>query len=432
MGFFSKNYENSYIYKDNDYYVMIGNFNNSTDANNTMISKNINGEVVHIDNSIGIYDNNHLLAVYKNSITIKSNDYISLLNKKYRNLINIICKNNSLSVINTLDIEEYLYGVVPSEMPSSWHKEALKAQAVTARNYAYANLGTHKKDGYDVCDTVHCQVYNGVNNEKQSTTDAINETKGVFAYYNNELINAVYSSSSGGYTDDAENVWNNSVPYLKAVKDEYEEGAKQWTRTFTFDELSSMASIGTVNEIILENSSVTGRVNKLTLIGTNGEKVLEKEEVRTFFSKHIGGSLDSKNFKMLKANNYISANSKQDNIEKDNTIYAISSKGSSAINRDVFVIDKNTTSSEIDNMYVINKNQNISNLLPKNKDDYNTNSNINYVSKLTRKDSNSVTFVGKGWGHGVGMSQYGANSLAKKGYKYDEILKYYYTGIEVK
>ncbi len=427
---FSKNYSDSYVYKDDSYYVMIGSFNSNSDASNFMINQNINGDILKLDNSIGIYDNNKLLLVYKDSVAIKSNKNISISNKQYRNFIKITCNNNSLSVINTLNIEEYLYGVVPSEMPSSWHKEALKAQAVACRNYAYSNLGLHKNEGYDVCDTVHCQVYNGVNNEKNSTTEAVNETKGIFAYYNNELINAVYSSSSGGYTDDAENVWNNSVPYLKAVKDEYEEGAKQWTRTFTFDELSSMASVGTVNEVILENSSVTGRANALTFVGTNGEKVLKKEEIRTFFSKSIGGSLDSRNFKMVQGNTYVAPNNT--NTITQNSIYAISSKGNINVNtNDIFVTDKNNNTSKIEDTYVIDKTQNILSL--SNKDETSSqNNSVNYVSKVTRQDSNSITFVGKGWGHGVGMSQYGANSLAKKGCKYDEILKYYYTGIEVR
>ncbi len=429
---FSKNYKNSYIYKDDNYYVMIGEFNSNNEANSYMLKENINGEVTQINNSIGIYESNKLTLGYKDSVAIKSNENISISNKQYRNFIIVTCINNTLNVINTLNIEEYLYGVVPSEMPPSWNKEALKAQSVASRNYAYSNLGIHKDENYDVCDTVHCQVYNGVTNETKSTTEAINETKGIFAYYNNELINAVYFSSSGGYTDDAENVWGNSVPYLKAIKDDNEEGAKQWTRTFTFDELSSMGSVGTVNEVILESSPITGRVITLTLSGTTGEKVLKKEEIRTFFSKYSGGSLDSRNFKMLKDNNtdVVSNSISSNDNNKTNNIYAISSKGNNTIDNNTFVMDKSNNKLLIQNIYAINKNKDISNLSIK---EINANSNnTNYISKITRQDSNSVTFVGKGWGHGVGMSQYGANSLAKKGYKYDEILKYYYTGIEIR
>ncbi len=424
---FSKSFNDSYVYKEDLYYVMIGSFNNMIDANNYLSSNNINGDIVKIENSIGIYQDDKLLLVHKDSMAIKSSDNILLDNKQYRSFINIICKNNSLSVLNILDIEEYLYGVVPAEMPASWNKEALKAQAVACRNYAYSNIGNHKDEGFDVCDTVHCQVYNGLYNEKESTNQAVDETKGIFAYYNNELINAVYSSSSGGYTDDAENVWNNSVPYLKAVKDEYEEGAKQWTRTFTFDELSSMANIGSVNEVILENSSVTGRATSLTLIGTNGEKTLEKEEIRTFFSKSSGGSLESRNFNMAQGNTY-------DNVQNSSTTttndyYAIASKGNNILDKEnYFVIDKNGNVQKPKELIVIDKSQNTQNLL----NNINNNNNISYASKITRQDSNSITFIGKGWGHGVGMSQYGANSLAKKGYKYDEILKYYYTGIDVR
>lgn len=428
---FSMSYKDSYIFKDNGWYVMIGSFYNMLDANRFMTNQNISGEIVKVENTIGIYDNNKLLIGYEDSLSIKSNDDISLANKKYRNFINIICKKNSLSVINVLNIEEYLYGVVPSEMPSSWHKEALKAQAVACRNYAYSNLGLHKNEGFDVCDTIHCQVYNGISGEKPSTTETVNETKGILAYYNNEKINAVYSSSSGGYTDNAENVWNNNIPYLKAVKDEYEEGAKKWTRTFTFDELSSVLSIGTLNEIILESSPITERAISLTFVGSNGEKVLKKEEIRSFFSKFKGGSLDSRNFKMATSNANITTKNTQDNTSKNNNIYGISSKGSNPINLDnYFSINKDDNLKKSQNIFVIDKNQTKYNLNIKNNDS--TLDNTKYVSKITRQDTTSVTFIGKGWGHGVGMSQYGANSLAKKGYKYDEILKYYYTGIEVR
>lgn len=421
---FSKNYKDAYLFKDDSWYVMIGSFTNILDANTYISSENINGEIVRLNNSVGIYEDSQLLIAIKDSLAIKSNTYISIANKSYRNFLNIVYKNNTLSVTNVLDIEEYLYGVVPSEMPSSWEKEALKAQAVACRNYAHSNLGIHSSEGYDVCDTVHCQVYNGVSSEKQSTTEAVNETKGIFAYYNNEKINAVYSSSSGGYTDNSENVWNDEVPYLKAVKDEYEEGGKQWTRTFSFDELTNALSIGTVNEVILESSPITGRATSLTLVGTNGEKVLKKEEIRTFFSKFIGGSLDSRNFKIADTNTYITSNE-----TVKNNVYAISKNETIIVDTDIFAIDKNSNTLKISDIFTVDKSGNVSKFTSSTSS---TTSTTNYASKITRQDSSSITFVGKGWGHGVGMSQYGANSLAKKGYTYDQILKYYYTGIEVR
>lgn len=423
---FSSSFTDGFIYKDNSWYVLVGSFNNMLDATNFKNTQNIDGEIIKINDCVAVYENGKVKVTYKNNMAIKSDDNITIDNKSYRNVININSQNNLLTVTNILDIEQYLYGVVPSEMPASWHKEALKAQAVACRNYAHSNLGNHKSEGFDVCDTTHCQVYNGTLNEKQTTTDAINETKGIYAYYNNQIINAVYSSSSGGYTDDAENVWSNSVPYLKAVDDSQEEGGKQWTRTFTFDELSNIANIGTVTEVILENSPVTGRVMVLTLKGANGEKKLEKDEIRTFFSKTTGGSLDSKNFKMAQ-----SVISSVDSTKMQNSFYITSKSGTNNVSQqDFFVTNKNGDISKLNNMFIINKDKKVSNVTTQNTSTNTT--TANYVSKLTRNESNSVTFVGKGWGHGVGMSQYGANSLAKKGYTYDQILKHYYTGIEVR
>lgn len=431
--------QNKFILKDDKFYYCYGEFSTEIQAKTFLTDNNLSGDIVKAESIIGLYVDNVLNMAFKNTLNIKSSDgFVSINNKKYRNTIQMTYKNNKLYTTNCLDIEQYLYGVVPSEMPSSWHKEALKAQAVACRNYAHSNKGTHSFEGFDVCDTVHCQVYNGVSSEKDNTTTAVNETKGVLAYYNNEPINAVFSSSSGGYTDDSENVWNEKIPYLRAVNDEFEEGYKQWTRTFTFDELSNLASIGEVTEITVENSAKTGRVTSIKLVGTNGQKVLEKEEIRSFFSKTSQGSLDSRNFKMAKGvvSGLTTSTSTSTKDDTSSQIYVVSSKNSTTIKKDdIFAIDKTNNKNNPSDIYAINQNQKITSVLQINNTTNNTNNNsvdFTYISKLSKKDSSSITFIGKGWGHGVGMSQYGANSLAKKGYTYDNILKYYYTGIDVR
>lgn len=413
--------------------VYIYGFNSISEAQKYISSNNILGETSDLQNVIGVFSKDKILMAYYNSLNnpfqLKNDSTrLSIDGKLYRNIIQLNILNKKLSAINILDIEEYLYGVVPSEMPSSWHIEALKAQAIAARNYAYSNLGLHSNEGFDVCDTIHCQVYNGITTEKDSTNKAINETKGILAYYKGEIINAVYSSSNGGYSDNSENVWNNKLDYLRAIKDTNEEGGKVWERSFTFDELTNIAeNIGNVNEVILESSSVTGRAISLTLIGDSGQKILEKEQIRTFFSKSTGGSLESRNFTMQ--------NGKSESVKTDNT-------------NEIYVLDKNSTHKlDLGNSYFISSNLNVEKAAEKTLMD--KNGNINYINSLSgttnqsnnisnkitsvkRVNSPTIKFYGKGWGHGVGMSQYGANSLAKKGYKYDEILKYYYTGIDVK
>ncbi len=127
------------------------------------------------------------------------------------------------SVINRLDIEDYLLGVVPSEMPAAWPIEALKAQAVAARTYAVANLGKHASRGFDLCDDIHCQAYLGYNNEYASPTAAVRATAGVVATYGGRLINAVYHAHAGGATDSSAVIWGSAEPYLAGTDRTYEK-----------------------------------------------------------------------------------------------------------------------------------------------------------------------------------------------------------------
>ena len=447
MPSFINNDNNKFILKDGDFYYAYGLFSNEAQAKDFYTKNNLKGYIKK-ENLIGLFIDNKLVMACKNSLFIKSSDgFITVGKDKYRNFTEITYRNNGLYTLNHISVEEYLYSVVPSEMPPSWHKEALKAQAVAARNYAIANRGTHSFEGFDVCDSIHCQVYSGVSKEQDSTNVAVDETKGIMAYFNGESINAVFSSSSGGYTDNSENVWGNKIPYLRAVEDKYEEGYKTWTRTFTFDELSNLAGIGNISEIIVQNSTQTGRVLSIKLIGDKGEKSLEKEEVRTFFSKTNDGSLLRKNF--IVSNNSksiqtpILVNSKLTTLNNanNNELYMIKEKSEiTKINNNIYAIDKNNKISNINSPYIIDKNNKITNIKDNTevKQPETTQTSPNdiietaYATSLKRSNSQSITFVGKGWGHGVGMSQYGANSLAKKGYKFNDILKYYYTGIEVR
>ena len=112
--------------------------------------------------------------------------------------------------------KQYLLGVVPNELsPTTFGElEALKAQAVAARTYVMRNLGQSKKEGYDICATDACQVYQGQGSENPLSTQAVTETRGVIATYQNQPINALYSSTCGGRTEDAENIFDEKFPYL--------------------------------------------------------------------------------------------------------------------------------------------------------------------------------------------------------------------------
>jgi stage II sporulation protein D len=123
---------------------------------------------------------------------------------------------NTLTVVNELPLEEYLLGVVPNELnPATFDQiEALKTQAVAARTYIQRNMGQYKKEGFDICATDACQVYFGTLTEHPLATRAVSETRGVVATYDGMPINALYSSTCGGRTENAENIFGEKVPYL--------------------------------------------------------------------------------------------------------------------------------------------------------------------------------------------------------------------------
>jgi len=131
---------------------------------------------------------------------------------------------HTVTVVNELPLEDYLRGVVPNELsPATFGQiEALKAQAVAARTYIYRNLGQYANEGYDVCSTDACQVYMGALSEDPLSTQAVVETRGTIATYDGKPINALYSSTCGGRTEDAEHIFNEKVPYLVSVTCEYQ------------------------------------------------------------------------------------------------------------------------------------------------------------------------------------------------------------------
>lgn len=145
-----------------------------------------------------------------------SDGFVSTKGKWYRGKLLIKNINGSLTVINDISVEEYIRGVVPSEMSPSWEYEALKAQAIAARSFALANLGKQAKYGYDLKDNTEDQAYGGASCETDKTNRAVNETEGLVLTYDMKIISAYYSASAGGYTNT--NAWGGiNLPYLHSV-----------------------------------------------------------------------------------------------------------------------------------------------------------------------------------------------------------------------
>ncbi|MGE0454082.1 MAG: SpoIID/LytB domain-containing protein [Vicinamibacteria bacterium] len=150
---------------------------------------------------------------------------------------------SALTVVNVLNLEDYLRGVVPNELsPAAFPElEALKAQAVAARTYALRNMGQFRARGYDLCATPSCQVYRGRSTEHPLTDQAITETEGVAISHAGGLINALYTSTCGGHTEDGGNIFDGEpVPYLKGVACAPERGS--WGRIKTLAPRSALDS----------------------------------------------------------------------------------------------------------------------------------------------------------------------------------------------
>lgn len=199
-----------------------------TSIKGTIIDANTNHTVCDLDAMKGyiIKPYHNLMAISYNGTYYKINSdnivikpvgagFVSAKGKWYRGIIMIQNKNGKLTVINNVPLEDYIKGVVPSEMPSSWATEAHKAQAIAARSYALANLGKRARFGYDLKDTPEDQAYGGASAETVNTNSAVDDTKGIVLTYNMKVINAYYSASAGGQTN--VDSWGSSLPYLRSV-----------------------------------------------------------------------------------------------------------------------------------------------------------------------------------------------------------------------
>lgn len=332
------------------------------------------------------------------------NPLINVDGKRFRGTVEFKRhEEGNITVVNALSLQQYLYGVVPREMSADWHIEALKAQAVAARNYAIVNMNKHLEYGFNVCTTTDCQVYGGYDSEKPSSNAAVDATIGQLIYYNGSPITAFYHSSSGGYTENAENVWSGSLPYIKAVEDSFSEGSpnSNWQKVYTADEINSILAaqqinVGSIQSISIDTYTPTGRSLSMTITGARGSTVLEKEKSRAVFG-------------------YDELKSTMFTVETDADLFVISSVGQpvqkikSATAKAATAGGQTALSEGPDMLRIYNGSQ------------YATASG--YPTRFI--------FNGKGWGHGLGMSQWGAKGMAEAGYSYVEILQYYYQGTVV-
>ena len=319
--------------------------------------------------------------IVKNLLSGPGMSWASVGAKEYRGKLQVLHNTSAhtLVPINILTLDEYVQGIIASEMPNGFPTQALRAQAVLARTYALKHLGKHKKQGYDLCDTQNCQVYNGVSAETEAGNAAVEATLGEVLTYEGKPIESVFSANCGGATQSAKDAGWSTTPYLDSVSD-YQEfdfqqlqpyhfkallqyppaayskydknvsmAAFRWARVVSEPELRAVIKnqkkdIGQITALIPLERSHAGYVTKLLVQGTKGTVTLNKENV-------IRNNLS---FGMLRSSYFIV----QPNYENHQLKYFV--------------------------------------------------------------------FYGGGWGHGVGFCQTGAAGRADAGQGYQTILKHYF------
>lgn len=418
-------------FNENAYKIRIGSYGTVTAAQNDVAKySNIgSGKVVgNSDQCITVvntvngkilfeYDNATSLAVYPSLGELEA-PLTWFKGYKYYGGFQYIRTSGNISVINFVPMQEYTKGVIPYEMSPSWPLEALKAQALCAKTYALYNYGKHSAS-FDVCATTDCQVYHGANSATAHSDRAVDETYGMYILYNGKPINAVFCSSNGGATENSENVWSATLPYLRGVYDNNEDldtcTNGRWSYEYTTDQLTYILNAkgytcSKIVDMYVKEFTDMGNVKTLTLVDDTGKEFnFSKEKARTI--------LYSSTYKKYTHSQRYTVKRKGE--ETGSSLFINNAYNSSDItNASLYVVGANGTERL--------PNNNISVITATGKTTMSTGKKEN-----VNNQENVFVVSGTGWGHNVGMSQNGAKSMANNGKTAEEIINFYYTDVEI-
>lgn len=333
----------------------------------------------------------------------------------------------NITVVSIVDVDTYVKGVVPYESNKLWPLETLKAQAMCARNYGLINLNKHKEHGFDLCNTVDCQVYYGMGSGKESfqpsdlSDRAVEETSGMYVWYEDKLAQTYFAASSGGGTEDVSNVWGSKqslYPYLTGVVDPYETSVAdkipnyEYSNTFTKAQLTSIlqakgyATNTKVETFEVTKFSKTGNVLEIKFTYANGKS-------NTFAS--VGSSwLRSK-------------------LGCRTMHFTVTPVGEGVAKDVEFSVNgENATLSGITGLYVLAADGSV---VPVQSYPYviTGTGTVSSTQPTPAVAGGEVKYLvkGAGNGHNIGYSQWGGYGMGVQGFTYDEILKFYFTGVTV-
>ena len=309
-----------------------------------------NAIVTPTNSGIKIGDKEYL--VYAISIIPNAGVNVDVNKRRFRGTVDIIrTKNMKILVVNHVDIEEYLYGVLYHENPHYWPMETLMAQAIVARTFALYRKSEMKGSDYDLTSDTFSQMYGGKTGERWRTKWAVDLTKGKVLTYKGEILPSYYHAICGGHTEDASKLWKVNSPALKGVSCPYCTRAPyyNWKAMYSYKQIEERLNkygikCNKITYIVEGPKDASGRLETVRIKDAGGVKNIPTDKFRLAL-----GSMDIK----------------------------------SAF----------------------------------------------FTIKITPK---GIIFSGHGWGHGVGMCQWGAFGMARRGYDHRKILEFYYPGSEIK
>lgn len=341
---------------------------------------------------------------------LKKNKYYGIF--QYRRLTS----GGDLTISNFLKLDDYAECVTSREMSASWPMEALKAQAICARNFYEQKLADHlhHAQGFDICNTTHCQVYFGMASTNERTAQAAAETSELRIWYQGKQAEIFYYGSNGGATEACKNVWMEDHPYLIGKLDPYEAKVADqiyhysWTVTYTAQEIADRLRSNKYNCADIVDFQITartemGNVKSIAFIDSNGKSwPFTKDSARTILG--------------LRSLRYTVTNSNS----SASTSYVVNEGDILSSATGAYVIGGDGTVSQIfDRPYVI------------------TSSGVGQIPVSTvpaaSTETGEIVFTinGTGTGHQVGMSQWGAHAMALQGLTYLDILTFYFPGVEI-
>ena len=394
--------------------------------------------------------------------------------------------HDGVSLINVLPIEAYIAGVLPYEISNSWPIEVQKEFAIAARSFTLTHLGTskHSSYGFDLCNTDCCEVYKGAGRINEAVMEAVLGTKGIVISYDGGIVTSYYSSTVGGVTVSSADCWGGAeVPYLQAIETPWEDYMNH-SNGFWINEVSPYQLLERLNkagynelqggiadleiEELAKNSTYVKKLKVTDIYGTS-VTITYTDKVRTSLTPYVnsanfvvgrgsveyteetpsfvgsgvqaaaisGTQLDKSEGFTETDELYILTSDSYDKIDYVGEVRIMTSKGEiECTKHTLFTVSKQTAEAYIGTEEFDKIRDEVESSSSTGGVEQHTTETVRSDSGLTTKiayaeDANNFIFVGKGWGHGVGMSQWGAYDLAENGYTYDAIIKAYFPTIDL-